>query len=141
MLSGLAASSSNLAVTNQNGLPAGTLNSFLVGNDGTITGIFSNGATRTLGQIVLARFTNPQGLVALGGNLFSSGVNSGLPILNTPGVNGAGTVVGGALEKSNTDIGGNLIDLILASTMYRGNARVISTAQTMFDELLSLRAG
>lgn len=140
-LSGLSSSKSTLAVSSQDGSAAGTLTSYLVGTDGVITGVFSNGITRDLGQIVLARFANKNGLVQMGENLFSTGVNSGLPIVGTPGSNGTGSIVSGAIEQSNTDIGGNLIDLILASTMYRGNARVISTVQTMFDELLQLRAG
>jgi flagellar hook protein FlgE len=52
---------------------------------------------------------------------------------------GIGTLTAGALELSNTDIGQNLIELILASTQYRGGARVITTAQQLLDELLSLR--
>ena len=71
--------------------------------------------------------------------MYVAGVNSGLPVMGNPGEQGIGTIVGGATELSNTDIGGNLIDLILASTMYRSNTRVITTVQQMFDELLALR--
>jgi len=73
--------------------------------------------------------------------MYAAGVNSGLPVESNPGVQGSGKLVAGAVEQSNTDIGGNLIDLILASTMYRGNSRVITTVQQMFDELLNLRTG
>ena len=139
-ISGLSSDNSTLAVSSQNGSAAGTLTSYLVGTDGIITGVFSNGVTRTLGQMVLARFANNNGLVQEGDNLFAAGVNSGLAILGTPGIGGCGSIKSGSIEQSNTDIGGNLIDLILASTMYRSNARVISTAQTMFDELLQLRS-
>ena len=102
--------------------------------------MFSNGITRDLGQIRLARFSNPAGLEQKGENLYAAGVNSGLPIEGNPGEQGIGSIVAGAVELSNTDIGGNLIDLILASTMYRGNTRVITTVQQMLDELLALRA-
>ena len=138
-LSGLASDSASLAVSQQDGSAAGQLTSFIVGEDGTITGVFSNGITRTLGQIRLARFSNPAGLEQKGENLYSIGVNSGLPLPGTPGVGGIGRISSGAVELSNTDIGSNLIDLILASTMYRGNTRVITTAQQMLDELLALR--
>ena len=67
------------------------------------------------------------------------GVNSGEPVISDPGEQGIGTLTAGALELSNTDIGQNLIELILASTQYRGGARVITTAQQLLDELLSLR--
>jgi flagellar hook protein FlgE len=138
-ISGLAAEHSTLAVSRQDGSATGTLTSFMVGEDGVIRGVFSNGITRDLGQVVLARFANPAGLEQKGENLYAPGVNSGNAVAKPPGENGNGTIIAGAVELSNTDIGGNLIDLILASTMYRGNTRVITTAQQMLDELLSLR--
>lgn len=138
-LSGLAAENATLAVSRQDGSAPGVLTSFIVGEDGVIRGVFSNGVTRDLGQIRLVRFANPNGLEQRGQNLFAAGVNSGLPVEANPGEQGIGQIIAGAVELSNTDIGANLIDLILASTMYRGNARVITTAQQMLDELLALR--
>ncbi len=138
-LSGLATEQSSLAANRQDGSPPGTLTSFIIGEDGLIRGIFSNGVTRTLGQIRLARFANNAGLVQRGENLFAAGVNSGLPIEGNPGEQGIGRIISGALELSNTDIGANLVKLILASTQYRGNARVIDAAQRLLDELLNLR--
>ncbi len=138
-LSGLSAEASTLAVNRQDGSAPGVLTSFIVGEEGRIRGVFSNGVTRDLGQILLGRFANPAGLEQKGENLFSAGVNSGLPVVGNPQEQGLGSVIGGAVELSNTDIGGNLIDLILASTMYRGNTRVISTSQQMLDELLAIR--
>ncbi|MHB8900513.1 MAG: flagellar hook-basal body complex protein [Thermoguttaceae bacterium] len=138
-MSGLAAENSTVAVSRQDGSAPGVLTSFIVGEDGVIKGVFSNGVTRDLGQIRLARFANPSGLEQKGENLYAEGVNSGLPVEGDPGAQGTGGIISGAVELSNTDIGSNLIDLILASTMYRGNTRVITTAQEMIDELLSLR--
>ena len=138
-ISGLATEKSNLAVSRQDGSAPGVLTSFIVGEDGKITGVFSNGISRDLGQIRLVRFANANGLEQRGQNLFATGVNSGLPVEGDPGSQGIGSIIAGAVELSNTDIGGNLIDLILASTMYRGNTRVITTAQQLFDELLALR--
>ncbi|MFZ5832846.1 MAG: flagellar hook-basal body complex protein [Planctomycetota bacterium] len=138
-LSGLAAEHSTLAVSRQDGSAPGVLTSFIVGEDGVIRGVFSNGITRDLGQIRLASFANPAGLEQKGENLFAAGVNSGLPVEGNPNEQGIGSIIAGAQELSNTDIGGNLIDLILASTMYRGNTRVMTTVQQMLDELLSLR--
>jgi len=138
-LSGLATENSTLAVSRQDGSAPGVLTSFIVGEDGGIRGVFSNGITRDLGQIRLARFGNPAGLEQKGENMFATGVNSGLPVEGNPNEQGIGSIIAGAQELSNTDIGGNLIDLILASTMYRGNTRVITTAQEMLDELLALQ--
>lgn len=137
-LSGLAASKATLTTSGQDGSGAGTLSSFNINGDGTISGVFTNGVTRTLGQIQLARFTNPNGLEQRGQNNFAAGVNSGLPIQGSPGTQGIGSVVSGALEQSNTDVGTNLIDLILASTQYQGNTRVVSTVNTLFGELMNL---
>jgi flagellar hook protein FlgE len=130
---------SRLNMTRQDGFPPGTLSSFIITESGLIRGIFTNGAERPLGQIRMARFTNNSGLQQVGENLFATGVNSGEPIDGNPGDSGMGTLTAGALELSNTDIGQNLIELILASTQYRGGTRVITTAQQLLDELLSLR--
>ncbi len=138
-ISGLATATSTLNASRQDGSAPGTLSSFIIGEDGLIRGVFSNGVTRDLGQIRLARFANPEGLEQRGENVFAGGVNSGLPVEGNPGEQGIGAIIAGATELSNTDIGSNLIDLILASTQYRGNTRVISAAQQLFDELLNLR--
>jgi flagellar hook protein FlgE len=138
-VSGLAANRASLSAARQDGSPSGQLTSYIIGEDGLIRGVFSSGVTRDLGQIRLARFANPIGLEQRGQNLFAQGVNSGLPVVADPGDQGIGSLVAGATELSNTDVGRNLIDLVLATTQYRGNSRVISTAQELLDELLNLR--
>jgi flagellar hook protein FlgE len=138
-LSGLAADKASLAASRQDGSPPGSLTSYVIGEDGTVRGVFSNGITRDLGLIRLARFANPNGLEQRGQNLYAQGINTGLPIEGRPGEDGIGTVSAGALELSNTDVGGDLVNLVLASTQYRSNARVITATQQLFDELLNLR--
>jgi flagellar hook protein FlgE len=128
-----------MTMTRQDGFAPGTLSSFTITESGLINGTFSNGAVRPLGQIRMARFANNGGLQQVGENLFSQGINSGEAVVSNPGESGIGTLTAGALELSNTDIGQNLIELILASTQYRGGARVITTAQQLLDELLTLR--
>jgi flagellar hook protein FlgE len=123
----------------QDGLAAGTLTSFIITESGLLQGVFSNGSSRDLGQVRMARFANNGGLEQIGDNLFTAGVNSGLPITGDPGSQGIGNITAGAVELSNTDIGQNLIELILASTQYRGGARVITAVQQLLDELLNLR--
>ncbi len=129
---------SSLNLSSQDGFPPGVLTDFIITNDGTIQGQFSNGTQRTVGQIVLARFANSGGLQQVGDSLFNIGVNSGVAIKGIPGTDGIGTLSAGAVELSNTDIGQNLIELILASTQYRGGARVITATQELLDELLAL---
>ncbi|QDT98314.1 flagellar hook-basal body complex protein [Gimesia aquarii] len=139
-ISGISSQSagSTLKLDRQDGSDPGTLSSFVIDETGIINGVFDNGIIRTLGQVTLARFSNPQGLLESGNSTFQEGVSSGPPFLVTPGNFGAGTIRAGSIELSNTDVGRNLVDLIVASTNYRGNARVISSVQQLVDELLVL---
>ncbi|MCC5822984.1 MAG: flagellar hook-basal body complex protein [Phycisphaerales bacterium] len=120
------------------GLPPGTLSAFGVGDDGTIVGRFSNGATRTLGKVVLANFTNPEGLIDAGGNLFETGPNSGPAVVAAPGTLGSGLIIAGALEMSNVDLGEEFTQMILTSTGYSASSRVIRTADELMQQLLVL---
>ncbi len=130
---------SKMNMTDQDGFPPGTLTSFSITESGLIRGVFSNGAERALGQIQMARFSNSSGLQQVGNNMYAQGINSGEPVIGDPGEGGLGTLTSGAVELSNSDIGQNLIELILASTQYRGGARVITTTQQLLEELLNLR--
>ncbi len=129
---------STLAQTFQDGTPLGVLTNFSVGNDGRITGGFDNGLTRTIGQVALANFSNAEGLVDVGNNLFFTGPNSGTPIITTPTLLGTGRLVGGALELSNVDLAAEFINLIQASTGYSANSRVITTTDQLIQQLLAL---
>ncbi len=129
---------SQLSMKTQDGAAPGTLQRFVVDESGVINGIFDNGLTRALGQVVLARFANPDGLIENGSTSYKEGVSSGNAQLIAPGTLGVGTIRAGSIELSNTDIGKSLVDLIVASTNYRGNSRVISSVQQLVDELLQL---
>jgi len=130
--------SSAIAAVFQDGSPIGILSSFSVGNDGIITGGFTNGLTRTIGQIALATFTNPAGLVDAGNNLFRIGPNSGTALVTSPLEFGTGRVVGGALELSNVDLSQEFINMILTTTGYSASARVITTTNELIQQLLLL---
>ena len=138
-MSGLADTSGSIAAASQDGFPPGKLTSYIIGEDGIIKGVFDNGTERNLGQIQLARFANNDGLQQAGQNLYAAGVNSGLPVLGNPGTEGIGSIVAGAVELSNTDIGKNLIDLITASSQYKGNARVISAANDLLQAIATMK--
>jgi flagellar hook protein FlgE len=119
------------------GSPIGTLDSFSIGADGTISGLFTNGLTSRLGQIAMATFDNAQGLVDQGGNMFVTGSNSGEPTISTPLTLGAGAIRAGALELSNVDLSEEFINLIIASTGFSASSRVISTSDQLLTELLN----
>lgn len=131
-------SQSSLVSTFQDGVPIGTLASYAVGGNGVITGTFTNGLIRTLGQVAIASFTVPEGLVELEQNLYRPGPNSGPPIISEPQQLGTGRIVSGALETSNVDLGQEFISLILASTGYSASARVIRTSDELIQQLLVL---
>ncbi len=133
-----ASGTSALAAVSQDGSPLGVLTSFAVGADGVINGGFSNGLTRTIGQIALAGFTNQAGLIDEGNGLFSTGPNSGEPLITTPLDFGTGRIVGGALELSNVDLSQEFINMILTSTGYSAASRVITTADQLIQQLLIL---
>jgi len=129
---------SSLIGLTTDGLPPGTLENFATGDDGTIMGRFSNGAIRTMGQVVLAKFSNPAGLIDQGGNLFGTGPNSGPAAIASPGQLGLGAVVSGALEASNVDLGQEFTQMILTSTGYSASSRVIRTTDELLQQLLVL---
>ncbi len=137
-VSSLTDSASNLAAVFQDGSPIGTLSNFSIGEDGRISGSFTNGLTRTIGQIALAKFSNPEGLVDSGDNLFRTGPNSGTPLVAKPRDFGTGRLVGGALELSNVDLSQEFINMILASTGYSAASRVITTTDELINQLLAL---
>lgn len=132
------ATGSELIGLTDDGLPPGTLRNYQTETDGVITGIFSNGAERALGQVAIAGFRNPRGLLDEGGNLFSRGPNTGPVTVTEPGTLGLGTVVSGALETSNVDLGREFTEMILTSTGYSASSRVIRTTDELFQQLLVL---
>lgn len=122
----------------QDGFPLGTLSNFSISEDGKLTGGFTNGRTRVIGQIAIATFTNPAGLVDSGNSLFSTGPNSGTAIQATPGQFGTGRIIGGALELSNVDLGEQFINMILTTTGYSAASRVITQSDQLLQQLTAL---
>ncbi|KVE33299.1 flagellar hook protein FlgE [Burkholderia sp. TSV86] len=122
----------------QNGFASGVLTTFTVGSDGKLTGNYSNGQTATLGQIVLANFNNPNGLVNVGNNQYVETSASGVPQISAPGSTNHGTLQGSALENSNVDLTGQLVKLITAQRNYQANAQTIKTQQSVDQTLINL---
>lgn len=127
-----------LALSSQDGFPIGSLEEFFVGIEGTITGSFSNGLTQVVGQVALAAFPNQQGLLAIGDNTFVTTGNSGEPAIGVAGTGGRGTMVQGFLEGSNTDMATEFTNIIITQRGFQANARTISTADALLEEVISL---
>lgn len=135
---GLSTQVSSIVAADQDGYPPGTLTAYAIGADGTITGAFTNGLTRTLGQVAVAAFSNEEGLVAETDNLYTMGPNSGTPTISTPGQLGAGKVLSGALELSNVDLSREFIGLVTSSTGFQASSRVISVSSDLLNQLMML---
>lgn len=137
-ITGFAGLDTAKAIT-QDGQAAGTLQSFALGADGTITGSFSNGLKQVIGRIALGGFTNPAGLEKAGGSLFRTSVNSGDAAIGTAGTGGRGSLAGGALEMSNVDLSSEFTSLIVAQRGFQANSRVITTSDEVLQELVNLK--
>ncbi|MDR1962898.1 MAG: flagellar hook-basal body complex protein [Planctomycetaceae bacterium] len=140
-LMALATETPELQQTTNDGAGAGTLYDFTIDKDGTIWGIFDSlggNTQRTIGQIPLATFRNQEGLFKSGESLYQVSTNSGDPIIGIAGSGGVGTIKSNSLELSNTDIGGEIVNMILASAMYRANAKIMTTSNEMMDALLRI---
>jgi flagellar hook protein FlgE len=133
------ASPSTVTLSSQDGVPAGTLQSFAIGLDGAITGFYSNGKSANLDTVQLASFTNPSGLLKIGSNQFRESATSGTPNTGNPGTAGRGTLVAGSLEQSNVDLAQEFTSMIIAERGFQANARTISTANQMLEELVNLK--
>lgn len=132
----LAGTKSTLASVYQDGSEQGTLQDYSIGDNGIISGTFSNGLVRTLGQVALATFRNNGGLVDNGNNNYVEGPNSGSAVISAPGDFTAGSIIGSSLELSNVDLSAEFTNLITASTGFSAASRVITTTNQLMQELL-----
>jgi flagellar hook protein FlgE len=123
----------------QDGYTAGRLAGFNTGADGTIVGRYSNGQSKTLGQVVLANFVNPNGLQSLGGNAWAESSTSGVPLVGSPSTGSLGVIQSSAVEDSNTDLTAELVNMITAQRYYQANAQTIKTQDAVLQTLVNLR--
>jgi flagellar hook protein FlgE len=123
----------------QDGYTSGKLSGFNIGADGIVKGRYNNGQTRTLGQVVLSSFVNPQGLRPLGDGQFAETSDSGLPVTGAPQTGTLGSLQSAALEQGNVDLTQALVDLITAQRNYQANAQTIKTQDQVLQTLVNLR--
>ena len=123
----------------QNGLPLGVLESFTIGSNGIVTGAFTNGMSQALGQIAMAKFSNPAGLCKIGGNSLIETPNSGLPQVGVPSVGNMGSLAAGFLESSNVDLSSEFANMIVAQRAFQANSRIITTSDEVLQELVQLK--
>jgi flagellar hook protein FlgE len=121
------------------GSAVGTLESFSLGNDGTITGVYSNGLRQTIGQLALANFANPGGLTKAGNSSYAVGDNSGAAQIGAAGTGGRGSLAAGALEMSNVDLSQEFTGLIIAQRGFQANSKVITTSDQILQDLVQMK--
>ena len=131
------ASDSIVKMSSRDGYASGTLLGVAFDDSGNISGTFSNGALQTLGQIMLAEFNNPGGLLRAGDNAFALSANSGTEILVQPGE--SSTLNSGAIEQSNVDLADEFTKMITAQRGFQASARVISTSDEFLQEVVNLK--
>lgn len=122
----------------QDGYSTGVLRGLSVSDDGTISGLFSNGQTQQMWQLELADFLSPWGLSRQGNSLFGETAQSGQPILGVAKAGGFGTLYGSSLELSNVDLSQQFVDMIQNQRAYQANAKIITTVDTMLQEVINI---
>jgi len=123
----------------QDGYSAGLLTGIAVEANGIVTARYSNGQSRPAGQIEIATFRNPQGLQPIGDNAWARTFASGDPVAGVPGDGSLGVLQSGALEESNIDLTGELVNMITAQRIYQANAQTIKTQDQVLQTLVNLR--
>ncbi len=115
---------------------SGALASFDIGADGIVTGVYTNGESRALGQVVVANFRGESYLARAGNNLWQATRDSGEATVGEPGSGGRGQTISYALEMSNVDLEKQFVKLIQSQKGYQASTRVVSTADDMLQELI-----
>ena len=133
------ASQSSTKAFYQDGYTMGYLDNFKIDSSGIITGVYSNGTNRKIGQIAMATFTNQGGLEKAGENTYVESNNSGLANIGESGIAGKGKLLAGTLEMSNVDLTEQFTDMITTQRGFQSNAKTIQTSDTMLETVLSLK--
>jgi flagellar hook protein FlgE len=140
-LDGVTQFGSKFAVSDltQDGYASGSLTGINVDPSGMVMARYSNGVTRAEGQVAMANFRNPQGLLAVGGNNWIETFDSGPSVIGTPGDGNFGALRSGALEDSNVDLTAELVNMMTAQRTYQANAQTIKTQDQVMSTLVNLR--
>jgi flagellar hook protein FlgE len=133
------AGSYDVGYLEQNGAALGLRTGIVIDNDGIVIARFSNGETAQLYKLPLATFANANGLIGLNGNVFQQSTESGEYNLREAGTGSAGIIESGALESSNVDLADEFSKMIVTQRAYSAGTKVITTTDSMLEELLRLR--
>ena len=123
----------------QDGYAAGTLTNFSVDETGVVSGSYSNGVTRSLAQIGVARFENNEGLYKLGSNRYKEAVLSGQALIGAAGEAGRGTILAKTLEASNVDLANEFVQMIQTQRNFQANAKTVTTSDELLQDVINLK--
>lgn len=123
----------------ENGNSSGKIEGFSIDPSGIVSGIFTNGERKALGQVMLAKFDNPMGLQKLGNNFFVDTRNSGEAQLGKPGISGFGATKSESLEMSNVDLSMEFTEMITTQRGFQANSRIITASDEMLQELVNMK--
>ncbi|MEX5504522.1 flagellar hook protein FlgE [Pseudomonas putida] len=122
----------------QDGFATGELSGLTIDESGNMFANFTNGQDKVIGQVAIANFANLQGLTPVGGTNWKESYASGVPVIGAPDTGTLGQITGGALEDSNVDLTGELVNLIKAQSNYQANAKTISTESTIMQTIIQM---
>lgn len=123
----------------QDGFASGRLSGMTVSKEGVLQGRYTNGQSRDLGQVALANFASPNGLLSLGNNLWGESPDSGQPLVGAPGTGSLGVLASESVEESNVDLTEELVNMITQQRAYQANAQSIKTQDQILQTLVNLR--
>ena len=129
----------SIQASSQNGYGPGSLTNYSISPDGTIVGLYTNGLTRSLGQIGSVLFPNAAGLERQGNNLWRGTDNSGVPVVGAAGSGGRGVISSGFLEQSNVDISNEFTDLIVTQRGFQANTKVVTVVDELLQEVINMK--
>lgn len=134
-----AGSTYDLRGLTQNGVPPGSFAGVTTQTNGDIVVNYDNGQTRTIAQVPIITFNNPNDLQRQNGQSFTATLESGTPLAEQAGLNGAGNLVTNSVEGSNVDMASEFSKLIVAQRAYSANTKLVSTADDLLQQTIDMK--
>jgi flagellar hook protein FlgE len=130
---------SSVSSVASNGTASGAISGISIDGSGMVTAVYGNGSTRTIAQVAVATFPDPDGLTPVSGDAYQVSLNSGNYALNVAGAGGAGTISPSSLEASTVDLSTEFTGLITTQEAYSASSKIITTADQMMQQLLNIK--
>ncbi len=130
---------SSVSAVSTNGTAFGGMSGLSIDNKGFVTAVYDNGTTRKIAQVAVATFPNANGLKSVNGDAYQVSIGSGSFTLKTAGSAGAGNISPSSLEASTVDLSSEFTGLITTQRAYSASSKIITTADQMLQELLSIK--